>query len=77
MASKKDKKKNSTGTRNPLRKNGKAFSMKKFDTKGRALTGRGKPSGRSSKGMRADDYEKELFQLFRSNTIDLTRVKAA
>lgn len=40
------------GTKNPDRRNGKAFARKQFDDKGRALTGRGKPSGHSVKGMK-------------------------
>lgn len=40
------------GVRNPDRSNGKAFSRKRYDDKGRALTGRGKPSGRSVRGMK-------------------------
>ena len=45
--------------------NGKAWKKKEFDGKGRALTGRGKPSGRSRKGMRVTDVEKATFQLLR------------
>jgi hypothetical protein len=53
---KKDGKKKTPGTRNDNRKNGKAFSTKKFDNRGRALTGRGKPSGRSVKGNRVQKF---------------------
>lgn len=52
----KDGKKKTSGVRNDSRKNGKAFSKKKFDDKGRALTGRGKPSGRSIKGERVPRF---------------------
>lgn len=44
--------KKTDGKRNPDRRNGKAFARKQFDDKGRALTGRGKPSGHSVKGSR-------------------------
>lgn len=40
--------------RNPDRRNGKRWTSKRYDDKGRALTGRGKPSGRSVRGMRVD-----------------------
>lgn len=75
MASKKDKKKTSTGTRNPIRKNGKAFKKKKFDHKGRALTGRGKPSGRSDRGERVPDFVKAATM--RSIEFFQNRTKAA
>lgn len=51
--SKNPSKKKTAGTRNSDRSNGKAWSKKKpLDEKGRPLTGRGKPTGRSVKGMR-------------------------
>lgn len=41
-----------TGTKNPDRRNGKAWTKKRTDPLGRALTGRGKPSRHSVKGMK-------------------------
>lgn len=45
-------KKTNPGTRNADRPNGKAWKKRKFDDKGRALTGRGKPTGRTVKGVK-------------------------
>lgn len=42
------------GIKNPGRRNGKAWQTKDFDSKGRAVSGRGKPSGRSVKGTRVE-----------------------
>jgi hypothetical protein len=52
MASK-DGKKSTSGVKNADRRNGKKFnkSAQKLDERGRPLTGRGKPSGHSAKGM--------------------------
>lgn len=50
----KREKKKTGGVRNLDRRNGKAWAKKKRDDKGRALTGRGKPTGRSVKGMRTN-----------------------
>lgn len=57
MADKQGKKK-TPGVRNDGRKNGKKFNKKRFnlDAKGRPLTGRGKPTGRSIKGMKVCAY---------------------
>lgn len=65
----KDGKKKTSGVRNDSRKNGKAFSKKKYDNRGRALTGRGKPSGRSVKGNRVE-------KPYEIQGIDLTRIAA-
>lgn len=67
----KDGKKKTSGIRNDGRKNGKKFNKKRFnlDSKGRPLTGRGKPSGRSVKGMRVP-------RPYEIQGIDLTRVAA-
>lgn len=47
----KQEKKKTLGVRNDGRKNGKAFTKKKLDDRGRPLTGRGKSSGNSIKGV--------------------------
>lgn len=57
---KKDGKKKTPGIKNPDRKNGKAFSKKKLDDKGRPLTGRGKPTGRTIKGCSVDKISRQL-----------------
>lgn len=70
--------KNSNGNkkdsnRNDSRQNGKAFSKKKVDTKGRSLTGRGKPTGRTIKGMKVCTYYCGCPTCKRNYDIDLTR----
>lgn len=45
-------KKTAVGTRNGDRRNGKAWSKKKLDSKGRPMSGRGKPTGKTIKGKK-------------------------
>lgn len=74
----KDGKKKTSGVRNDGRKNGKKFNKKRFnlDAKGRPLTGRGKPTGRSIKGKKACAYYCDCSTCKRNDVIDLTRVAA-
>lgn len=76
---KQQSKKKTPGTRNANRKNGKAFSKKKFDDKGRALTGRGKPTGRTAKGMKIHCTCPNCQEKMRIDVdvIDLTRCRVA
>lgn len=72
---KKDGKKKNPGTRNADRKNGKAWSKKKLDARGRALTGRGKPTHRTIKGQKIHGWDCTCNTCKR--VIDLTRVSTA
>lgn len=70
---KKDGKK-TPGARNDQRKNGKAFSKKKFDGKGRPLTGRGKPTGRTINGHSIKKIERQLDVILGKRFVEFNRV---